>query len=345
MKNNINVAVLGSTGYTGLELVVLLSNHPKVSIKFLGSNSNAGKNINTFDQRLKKISLPKLDKFNNLNYSSVDVVFLSLPHSLSQKIVCKNFGKTVFIDLSADFRIKNKKIYKKNYKNSHFCPKLLNKFTYGLPEINFKEINNSANIAVPGCYPTSVLLPLIPILKDKLISSKNIIIDSKSGYSGAGKNFEKSNLINKTNYNFYNYNTNEHRHMCEIDQELSNYCKSKINFSFNPHILPIFRGLISTIYCDLSKNVNKKKISDFLNKFYNKKKFVNILNKNEKCDFYSIYKTNNCLIKLYKHYNSNKIIIVSAIDNLLKGASGQAIQCMNIVFKFKENEGLNKLLK
>ena len=195
MKNFISTAVLGSTGYVGLELVYLLSNHPKVKINYLGSESYIGKDIINFDKRINSQSLPKLDSIENIDLSKIDLVFLALPHGISQKFVKKNFNKSLIIDLSADFRINDERIYNKNYKLKHLCPNLLNDFTYGLTEINQNKIKQSKNIAVPGCYPTSILLPLIPLLQNNLIRSDNIIIDSKSGYSGAGKSFDKSNLF------------------------------------------------------------------------------------------------------------------------------------------------------
>ena len=217
---------------------------------------------------------------------------------------------------------------------------LLKKFVYGLPEINFNDIKSSKNVAIPGCYPTSILLPLIPLLKENLILTSNIIIDSKSGYSGAGKNYDLKNLIQENGLNFYNYNTNNHRHICEIDQELKKFSKSEVIFSFNPHILPIFRGMMSTIYCDLKKGINKKDIIYTYKNEYSEKIFISILEDNVTADFNSICNTNKCLIKLFDHSSDDKIIIVCLIDNLLKGASGQAVQCMNLIFDIDEHIGL-----
>ena len=343
MKKIIKAAVLGCTGYTGLKLIKILNQHPNVVINFLGSESHSGEYINKFDHRLKDVSLPKLNLIKNINFSKVDVVFFALPPNVSQSIIKDHFGKSIFIDLSADFRFDNSINYKNTYKIKHQCPSFLKHFIYGLPEINYKIIQKSKNIALPGCYPTSVLLPLIPLLENRLILSKNIIIDSKSGYSGAGKKFNIKNLIKNNNFNFYNYNTNCHRHILEIHQELKKHSKSEINFSFNPHILPIFQGMMSTIYCELNKGVKKEDIMKTYIKEYSDKKFIKILKENEKADFFCVNNTNNCLIKLFNHYDKQRIIIVSLIDNLIKGASGQAVQCMNIMFGIKENIGLKKL--
>ena len=340
MKKKIKVAVLGCTGYTGLELLYLLSNHSDVLINFLGSSSNKGKKISSFDNRLKSKKFPSINNINEIDYLNNDVVFLALPHNISQNIVKDNFNKSIFIDLSADFRLDNKKIYEKNYNNKHLCGEYLKNFIYGLAEINHIKIKKSKHIAVPGCYPTSILLPLLPLLKKNIIKSSNLIIDSKSGYSGAGKNFDMNNIFKDDKINFYNYNTNKHRHICEIKQELEKVTKSTVSFSFNPHILPIYRGIMSTIYCDLNKKMKKKDIMDFLKDYYKDNIFIKILEDKDKGDFFNVQNTNNCLIKVFENYDSKKIILVSLIDNLIKGAAGQAIQCMNIIFNIKEIKGL-----
>ena len=343
MKKTITVAVLGSTGYVGLELINLLSRHPNVEINFLGSNNFPNKNIKEFDNRIINDTLPKLDQYKNINLTNIDVIFLALPHAASHKFVKENINKTKIIDLSADFRLDDSEVYRNNYNSEHLCPKLLKNFIYGLPEINYELIRNSNNIAVPGCYPTSVLLPLIPLFKANLIRSDNLIIDSKSGYSGAGKKFDKKNISKKGMLNFYNYNTNQHRHICEIHQELSKISNTSIKFSFNPHILPIFRGMMSTIYCDLNNNISNHDINECIKKFYFNTNFVKLINNEDRNDFFKVQNTNNCFIKLFNHYDSSKIIIVSLIDNLLKGASGQAVQCMNIMFGYDEKLGLDNI--
>jgi len=339
MKNKLLVAVLGSTGYVGLEIVKILISHPNIQIKFLGCENSPSKDISEFDKNIFADNLPKLDLNNNFDPNTCDLVFLSLPHGVSHTFV-KNYHKKIrIIDLSADFRLDSKDLYSKNYYNNHVCPELLDQFIYGLPEINKNIINTNFDIAVPGCYPTSVLLPLIPLLKNNLIKSHNIIIDSKSGYSGAGKKFDTKNIKNKSEFNFYNYNTNEHRHICEIQQELDKHSDQSVIFSFNPHILPIYRGMMSTIYCDLQENVISRDVSDCLNKFAENSLFVHILDNKVRGDFFKVQNTNNCLIKLYDQRSKSKIIIISLIDNLLKGAAGQAVQCANLMFGINEKIG------
>ena len=198
-------------------------------------------------------------------------------------------GETKIIDLSADFRLENINIYKENYGDNHTCSEYLNKFIYGLVEFNRSKIANAKNIAVPGCYPTSILLPLIPLLNDNLIMSDNIIIDSKSGYSGAGKNFDLSNIKSNSDYNFYNYNTNSHRHISEIKQELSKFDNDKkLSFSFNPHILPNFRGMMSTIYCNLKNGVNKSDVINIFKELDKKNYFINFIDDAKVADFFSV---------------------------------------------------------
>ena len=329
MKTKISIAVLGSTGYVGLELVYLLSKREDISINFLGSENSANKKINLIDSRIKK-NLPDIKLNSQFKEKNIEILFLALPHKVSQNYVKKFHNKLKIIDLSADFRLDNESVYNQNYNQKHSCPELLKEFVYGLFEINFNLIKNSNNIAIPGCYPTSVLLPLIPLLKFKIIKSSNIIIDSKSGYSGAGKNFDKSNIFkSKIDLNFYNYNTNQHRHICEIKQELQKFTDEDVLFSFNPHILPIYRGMMSTIYCDLTKKFSIEEINQILKQFYKEQQNIEIIEDDTRGDFNQIQHTNKCIIKLFKHYTSSKIILVSLIDNLQKGAAGQAIQCMS----------------
>tara|TARA_B100001057_G_scaffold75305_1_gene70012 strand:- start:6 stop:1034 length:1029 start_codon:yes stop_codon:yes gene_type:complete len=341
MNNIYNVAVLGSTGYVGMELVKLLINHPNININFLGSETTTNEYLTNIEGSIVYETLPKLEKNSSFNPDESDYVFLALPHSISNKYVKNFYGKLKIIDLSSDFRLDNIEDYNQFYGNNHNCSNLLNDFIYGLAEINRNEIINSKNIAIPGCYPTSILLPLIPLLKNNLISNDNIIIDSKSGYSGAGKKFDLNNIKLNKEYNFYNYNTNSHRHVSEIKQELLKYSKNnRVDFSFNPHILPNFRGMMSTIYCDLNKNVKINNVIEILKNFDELNTFIKLVDTNDRLDFFSVQNTNFCKIKIFKHYNENKIILVSAIDNLIKGAAGQAVQCLNISENFDETKSL-----
>tara|TARA_B100000963_G_scaffold320688_1_gene303410 strand:- start:2161 stop:3198 length:1038 start_codon:yes stop_codon:yes gene_type:complete len=340
--NKIKVAVIGATGYTGLDLILILSKHPNVKIINLCATKNIGKKINYFDRRLKK-NLPKISTVKKINWSDLDLAFLSLPNGEAQKLIKKVFyknDKIKFIDLSADFRIENSSIYKKNYNTKHKAKNLIKKSIYCIPELNKSKLKNYRIISNPGCYPTSIQIPLVPLIKKKLIKINDITIDSKSGFSGAGKNLEKKFKHKNLYSSVYAYNTKNHRHICEIDQELYKHTKKKINFSFNPHLLPTFRGILSSIYVQSNKNISVKLLSNALKKTYKKSKFVRILKPNSQIGSGNVVNTNNCEISICETRIKNKFIIFSAIDNLVKGASGQAIQNMNLLYKFPEDLGL-----
>ena len=340
MVDNIKVAILGSTGYVGIELVKILSLHPNVVINFLGSENTYNKEISSFDNNLKKFEYPLIKSNQDFNPSISDVVFLALPHGISNKYVKNYINKIKIIDLSADFRLSNLETYNYSYQNKHSCPEFLKEFIYGLSEIYRNQLINAPNIAIPGCYPTSILLPLIPLLKNNIVDSKNIIIDSKSGFSGAGKNFDKKNIGNDIDFNFYNYNTNNHRHISEIKQELTNFAKEEVIFTFNPHILPNFRGMMSTIYCDLKPGISFENTKKLLQSYSEENIFIDLLNDDSRSDFFSVQRTNKCVLKLFKGHQKDKIIIISLIDNLVKGAAGQATQCFNLSFNLEESTAL-----
>ena len=342
VNNKITVAVIGATGYTGLDLVLMLSKHPKVKIINLCATKNLGKNINFFDKRIKK-KLPRITSIKKVNWKNLDLVFLSLPDGEAQKIIKNNYHineKIKFIDLSADFRLDNFKIYEKNYKKKHSAKKLIKNSIYSIPELNRMEIQKYRIISNPGCYPTSIQIPLIPLIKKKLIKNENITIDSKSGYSGAGKNLEKKFLHKNLYSSIFAYKPRNHRHVCEIDQQLKKLTNKKVNFSFNPYLLPTFRGILSSIYVYTNKGISGNSLRNCLIKYYKKSKFIKILNINSPLGSGNVLNTNYCEISVCETRVKNKFIIFSAIDNLVKGASGQAIQNMNILFKFPETLGL-----
>ena len=341
MKNKINVAVIGATGYTGLDLVLMLSKHPKINIINLCATKNLGKKISFFDKRIKK-KLPNISSVSKINWSKLDLVYLSLPNGEAQKLISKVYYKyknLKFIDLSADFRIKNYKIYEKNYNIKHKAKKIINKALYAIPELNGKLVKKFRIISNPGCYPTSIQIPLIPLLKNRLIKNNYITIDSKSGYSGAGKNFKNKFTHKNLFTSIFAYNTKNHRHVCEIEQQFKQISEKKIDFTFNPHLLPTFRGILSSVYVELDKGSGNT-IRNFLIKFYKRSKFVKILRLNSPLGSGNVLNTNNCEISICETRIKNRLIIFSAIDNLVKGASGQAVQNMNYLFNFPEDLGL-----
>ena len=336
----LNVLVAGSTGYIGIQLIKLLVKHKYIKIKYLCGNSSVGKQIASYDKSLSDNELPKIIRFNKNLIKDVDVIFTALPNGEAQDI-SKNLTKDkVLIDLAADFRLEKSSDYLKWYKQSHRAKSLIKKSFYALPEINGNNINNYQIISCPGCYPTSVFLPLIPLVQSKQIKTKNIIIDSKSGYSGAGRGVHKK-YKNKNLYNSLSaYGVGFHRHNSEIQQMMDKYTKNKFHFSFTPHLTPMFRGILSTIYVDLNKNVNQKKIINKLKNYYKNHNFIKILKPNILVSTNDVINTNKCIISICKTKYKDKIIILSAIDNLFKGGAGQAIQNLNIKFNFPLNAGL-----
>ena len=336
----LNVLIAGSTGYIGVQLVKLLNKHKNIKIKFLCGSSSVGKNISYFDKSLLNKKLPKIVKFNKNFLKNVDVVFAALPNGEAQKLSNLLLKNNILIDLSADFRLSKAKDYLKWYGIKHNSIKNIKKSIYALPEISKKVIKKYKIISCPGCYPTSILLPLIPILKSKLINNKNIVIDSKSGYSGAGRGVHKK-YKNKNLYESLSaYGVGFHRHNAEIEQELNKHSKSKVIFNFTPHLSPMFKGILSTIYLNIHSKYSVSKIRNILSSYYKNDKFIKILKVNSLISTNDVINTNNCFISVCKTQYKNKIIILSAIDNLIKGGAGQGVQNMNTLYNFKYNEGL-----
>jgi N-acetyl-gamma-glutamyl-phosphate reductase len=342
VSKKIKVAVIGATGFTGLDLVFILSKHPKIEIINLCATKNLGKKISYFDKRIKK-KLPVITTINKINWNKLDLVFLSLPNGEAQSIIKQKFNKykkLKFIDLSADFRIVDKKIYLKNYRIKHKAPNLIKHSLYSISEFNREKINKYRIISNPGCYPTSIQLALVPLLKANIINKNNVIIDSKSGFSGAGKNLEKK-FTHKNLYNsIFAYSTKNHKHICEIDQELFKLTKKKISYTFNPHLLPMFRGILSSIYVETKNKTTALNLRNILTKFYKNSVFVKILKLNSPLVSGNVINTNNCEISICETRIKNRFVIFSALDNLIKGASGQAVQNMNLLYKFPEIMGL-----
>jgi len=330
----LNALVAGSTGYIGVQLIKLLIKHKYINIRYLCGNTSIGKKISNYDKSLSNKKLPKIIKFDKKLLKDVDIVFTALPNGQAQDI-SKHLTKNItLIDLAADFRLEKGSEYLKWYKQKHRAVSLIKKSLYSLPEVNGKNLSKYQIISCPGCYPTSILLPLIPLFKKNLVKVKNIIMDSKSGYSGAGRGVHKK-YQNKNLYESLSaYGVGFHRHNSEIDQMLNKFTKKKLSFNFTPHLTPMFRGILSTIYIDLENGITQSKIINTLNDFYNNDDFIKILKADSLISTNDVINTNNCLISVCKSKYKNKIIILSAIDNLIKGGAGQAIQNLNIKFNF-----------
>ena len=330
----LNALVAGSTGYIGVQLIKLLVKHKYINIKYLCGNTSVGKKISHYDNSLLNKKLPKIVKFNKNLLKEIDIIFTALPNGEAQDISKYLTKNITLIDLAADFRLEQTSDYLKWYKQKHRAKNLIKKSIYSLPEINGKELNKYQIISCPGCYPTSILLPLVPLFESNLVKVRNIIIDSKSGYSGAGRGVHKKYKDKNLYESLSAYGVGFHRHNSEIDQMLKKYTKKKIDFSFTPHLTPMFRGILSTIYIDLANGVTQTNIINKLTKFYRKDNFVKILKPNTLISTNDVINTNNCHISVCKSKYKNKIIILSAIDNLIKGGAGQAIQNLNMKFNF-----------
>jgi N-acetyl-gamma-glutamyl-phosphate reductase len=336
----LNVLIAGSTGYIGIQLIKLLLKHKYTKIKYLCGNTSVGKKISYFDKSLHNKKLPKIIRFNNKYLNDVDIVFTALPNGEAQEISNNLKPKNTLIDLAADFRLEKASDYLKWYKQKHKSIKNIKKSVYALPEIIGKKVKDFDIISCPGCYPTSILLPLIPLVQKNLIRIDNILIDSKSGYSGAGRSVHKK-YKNKNLYESLSaYGVGFHRHNSEIEQTLGKYTKKKLVFNFTPHLTPMFRGILSTIYIDANKGVSQNKIKNELKKFYKKDPFIKVLKNNSFLSTNDVINSNNCHLSVCKTKSKNKFIILSTIDNLIKGGSGQGIQNMNLKFGFPIKTGL-----
>ncbi len=338
--HKLNVLIAGSTGYIGVQLVKLLIKHKNINIKYLCGNTSVGKNISFYDKSLKIQKLPKISKFKKKYLENVDIIFTALPNGEAQIISNYLLEKNTLIDLAADFRLQKSSEYLKWYNQKHKAVKNIRKSIYALPEISGKKVKKFKIIGCPGCYPTSILLPLIPLIKNKAINLKNIIIDSKSGYSGAGRGVHQKYKGKNLEQSLSAYGIGFHRHNSEIYQELKKYTKSKIRFNFSPHLTPMLRGILSTFYLDINKNFSINKVQNILKNFHKKNKFVKVLKINSLISTNDVINSNNCYISVCKTKYKNKIIILSAIDNLIKGGAGQAVQNMNIKYGFNNYEGL-----
>lgn len=339
----IKVGIIGATGYTGVELVRLLSGHPQAEIVALTSQSYVG-------QSLPEV-YPSLEGYSNLicqeqNVAQVanlaDVVFTALPHGLSMPVAQEvaAAGKK-FIDLGADFRFDNPLIYEEWYQVEHTAPQLAPRAVYGLPEINREAVKGAQIVGNPGCFPTSAILGLAPLLKGGLIEKDTIIIDSKSGVSGAGRGLSLGSHYSEVNENFKAYNIGVHRHTPEIEQELSKLAGEKVTISFTPHLVPMTRGILSTIYSRLNSNFSTEEIIERYQEFYAGEPFIHIMPKGQYPQTKWATGSNNCYIGLTVDPRTQRVVVVAAIDNLVKGASGQAIQNMNLLFGLPETMGLS----
>lgn len=340
-SNKLKVGVIGATGYTGHELLGILFRHPNVEIAFLSSESCKGKSLcqifSNFKQEMVFINLENAEKLNDL-----DLVFFTTPNNLAVKHAKRFLAKGIsVIDFSADFRLKTNEDYSKYYGFQHEDLTLLESACYGLAELKHSEISQLKKpflIANPGCYTTASNLALAPVASTDLFDLNSIIIDAKSGTSGAGKQFNEDNEF-KENFKAYNI-AGKHRHTPEINMVLSEIAKQEIKVSFTPHLLPMFRGLQATCYVNCKQGFEIQKFYDSYKEFYRDCHFIKILDLGVLPETILAYENNKCFIGMDFDKDTNRLIICSCIDNLVKGAAGQAVQNMNLAFGFSENLGL-----
>ncbi len=338
----VKACIYGASGYTGQELMRLLLRHPQVEVAAVTSRQYKGLPLSVVIPGFKGLTDMIFFDYSPEEAAALcDIVFLALPHSVSMQAapVFHKAGKKV-IDLSADFRIRDLDTYEKWY-GKHTAAYLLPKAVYGLPELYRAEISKCALIANPGCYPTSVILGLAPLLKGHYIDISSIIVDSKSGVSGAGKEPKTGTLFCEVEEGFKAYSVGNHRHTPEMEQELTLLAGKSIAISFTPHLLPVNRGILSTIYADLEKEATTAGLIEIFREFYSGEKFITIYEDGILPNISSVRGTNFCHIGLVVDERTKRVIVISAIDNLVKGAAGQAIQNMNILCGLPEDAGLD----
>ncbi len=338
----LKVGIIGARGFAGEELIEILIQHSSVRLTYLADRLKKATDISEIFPYLKGLTDLKCENFSiEKAIQKCDLVFLALPHTVSMDVVPKfvKKGKKI-VDLSADYRLKNVHVYKEWYHKAHKDKGNLKKFVYGLPELYRERIKKTDFVANPGCYPTAAILSIVPILISGLADPEGIIIDAKSGVTGAGKKATWDFSFGEVNENFKGYKFNVHQHSPEINQELSKVSSSRIHVVFCPHLLPLNRGIFETIYIKLNKPVDAGKIEKIYKKFYKTEPFVRVRGLGKFPELKNVVGTNFCDIGLVYDPGKMLLIVTSVIDNLLKGASGQAVQNMNIMCGFDEKEAL-----
>ena len=336
------VSIAGATGYTGIDLLRLLVNHPEVEIDTLTAESHAGKNIAAVAPSLKGWFDQTLVKLSPQVAENCDVLFLALPHTTSMKHVPELLQQNCkVIDLSADYRLLNAQVYEDWYQTPHLNPELLRQAVYGLPELHRKQIKQAQLVANPGCYPTGAILALAPLMKQDWADVQSIIIDSKSGVSGAGRKLSQGTQFCEANESVTAYGLAEHRHTPEIEQELCGLDRKGLTVTFSPHLMPMTRGLLTTAYVPLNKAMDRQALHDHFEKFYKDERFVRVLDAGQYANTAHVVGSNVCDIGVQVDVRNQRAIVTSAIDNLMKGASSQAVQNMNLMLGIDEATGLN----
>lgn len=341
-KKMVRVGIIGSTGYAGAELVRLLLQHRDVEIKWYGSRSYIDKRYyEVFQNMFQLVDDKCLDDNMEELADMADVIFTATPQGLCASLVNESIlNKVKIIDLSADFRIKDVAVYEKWYGIEHKSPKFIKEAVYGLPEINREMVKTARLIANPGCYPTCSFLSIYPLAKEGIIDMKSIIIDAKSGTSGAGRGAKVNNLYCEVNENIKAYGVLTHRHTPEIEEQLSYASGKEAEVIFTPHLVPMNRGILVTAYANLAKSVTYNEVKAIYDTYYNNERFVRVLDKDVCPETRWVEGSNYVDVNFKIDERTNRVVIMGAMDNLVKGAAGQAVQNMNLMFGFDETEGL-----
>ena len=339
-RSKIKVGVIGGSGMTGEELLKFISFHPEIDLIAVSSRQLNGKKIKEIFPQIKLDEDIKFCLLKDDNFLKCDAIFFATPHGVSMSLVQPFLQRGVkIIDLSADFRINDSKIWESWYGKKHSAPNLLSQSTYGLTELNSKKIQTSDLVSVPGCYPTASLLSILPLFNTPN-TIKAIVIDAKSGISGAGRTSVDTHLKNELKGNFKAYNVGGHRHYPEIKEVIESLSSTKVELSFVPHLLPLMRGIYITSYIQFHKLISDDLVKIYKS-FYANSANVNVLEDNQIPSLRDVNNTNNCQIALFDSTIKNQVVVISAIDNLVKGASGQAIECFNLMFGFEVKLSLN----
>lgn len=338
----IKVGIIGATGYAGSELVRILLGHKDVEIKWYGSRSYIDKKYASIYQNFfQLVDANCMDDNMEVLADQVDVIFTATPQGLCASLVNEEIlSKVKIIDLSADFRIKDVKVYEEWYKLEHKSPQFIEEAVYGLCEINREDVKKARLVANPGCYTTCSILTCYPLVKEGIIDPNTIIVDAKSGTSGAGRGAKVDNLFCEVNENMKAYGVATHRHTTEIEEQLGYACGEKITINFTPHLVPMNRGILATAYASLKKDVTYEEVKAIYDKYYADEKFVRVLEKDVCPQTKWVEGSNYVDVNFKIDPRTNRIIMMGAIDNLVKGAAGQAVQNMNLMFGLKESEGL-----
>lgn len=341
----VKVGIIGSTGYAGVEIVRLIQQHKEAEVVWFGSRSYVDKKYSEVFRNMFQIVDEKcLDDNMEELAEAVDVIFTATPQGLCGSLVNEDIlNKVKIIDLSADFRIKDVATYEKWYGIEHKSPQFIDEAIYGLCEINRDKVADARIIANPGCYTTCSILSIYPMVKEGLIDTKSIIIDAKSGTSGAGRGAKVPNLFCEVNENIKAYGVTTHRHTPEIEEQLGYAAGEEVMINFTPHLVPMQRGILVTAYANLKKEVTYNEVKAVYDKYYKKEYFIRVLEKDETPETRWVEGSNFVDVNFKIDERTGRIIMMGALDNLIKGAAGQAVQNFNIMFGFDENEGLQQV--